>query len=136
MHIRPSPPEVKELLQQAKNIAIIGLSDKPTRDSYEVAAYLLKHGYQVIPVNPSLDSVLGQKAYPDLASIPGQIDIVDVFRKKEELPSIIDAALARGCRVIWLQLGLECPEKRSDVAAHGGLLIENQCLMVEHAQLL
>lgn len=128
--------DMKEILQKAKTIAVVGCSDKPESYSFRIAKYLLDHGYKVIPVNPRLDSVLGQKAYPDLASIPEEVDIVDVFRNNKDVPPIIDAALARKCPVIWLQLGVECPQKRQAVENEGGKLIENKCIKLVHASTL
>ncbi len=131
-----STDEKKAILEKARTIAVVGCSDRPERASNMVAKYLLDHGYNVIPVNPGLDSVLGQKAYPDLQSIPCEVDIVNVFRRKEDVPPIVDAALAKKCPVIWLQLGVDCPEKRPAVEDEGVQMVENQCIKIEHSRLL
>jgi len=89
----PLEVEIKEILEKSKTIAIVGLSDKPERDSYRVAEYLKGHGYTIIPVNPTRSEILGEKSYPDLASIPVPVDIVDIFRNIDAIPAIVDEAI-------------------------------------------
>src|SRR3972149_8083191 len=103
-----SEREIDEILASARTIAVVGLSDKPDRESHMVARYLQANGYRIIPVNPAVAEVLGERGYPDLASIPPEvaIDVVDIFRKPEFIPGIVDAAIARGARAVWMQLGL------------------------------
>src|SRR6266851_9438065 len=101
-----SPEEVRTLLKNARTIAVVGLSDKPDRDSYRVAAYLQSRGYRIIPVNPTLDEVLGEKAYSSLCDVPEEIDVVDIFRKPEAVPEIVDEAIAVGAKVVWMQEGI------------------------------
>lgn len=122
----------RHILANSKTIAVVGLSDKPYKSSHIVARYLKDKGYQIVPVNPNIDSVLGEKAYPDLASIPFPVDVVDVFRRNEEIPPIVDQALDINCPVIWLQAGLECPEREKSVQKKGSLMIQNSCIKVEH----
>ena len=100
--------EIDEILATARTIAVVGLSDKPARDSYRVAAYLQAHGFRIVPVNPAAGSILGERSYPDLASIPADVavDVVDVFRKPEFVPAVVDAAIARGASTVWMQLGI------------------------------
>jgi predicted CoA-binding protein len=137
----PSSPldsaQIHELLTQAKNIAIVGVSDKPDRPSYGVAQYLLHNShYTIFLVNPSLDNVLGQKVYHSLSEIEEDIDIVDVFRKPADCISICDEAIAIGAGAIWLQLGitsLEVAEKASDA---GLTVVMDRCLKVDHANLM
>lgn len=126
----------KEILQKAKTIAVVGISDKPHRASYGVAKYLQDRGYRIIPVNPRLESVLGEKAYPDLKSIPFPVDIVDVFRKEEDLPEVIKEAVALGQETIWLQLGLKCPPGMEFAKEPPKVLLEDCCLKIDHARLI
>src|SRR5262245_35128309 len=102
----PTADEVRAILQTAKVIAVVGLSDKPDRDSHRVAAYLQQQGYRVIPVNPAVTEVLGEKAYAQLRAVPEKVDVVDVFRKPEAVPGIVEDAIAVGARVVWLQDGI------------------------------
>ncbi|MSP13967.1 MAG: CoA-binding protein [Chloroflexi bacterium] len=121
-------------MKNSKNIAVIGLSDDANRPSHEVAAYLQAHGYRIIPVNPHLTEVLGERAYPDLASIPSDIkvDIVDIFRRPEHTPAIVREALARGVGSIWLQLGISNEDARKLAADAEVPFVQNKCLLVEH----
>src|SRR5437588_12226613 len=98
--------EIAALLRDSHTIAVVGLSDKPERDSYHVAAYLQRQGYRIIPVNPVVTAVLGEKSYADLRDIPEKIDLVDIFRKPEAVPEIVDAAIAIGAKGIWMQEGI------------------------------
>lgn len=127
---------MKRLLQTSKRIAVVGLSDKPDRDSYRVAEYLLQAGYEVIPVNPRLETWLGQKAVARLEDIEGPVDIVDVFRRAEETPPIAEKAVAIRAKALWLQLGIH-HEEAVRIAEAGGLdVVTNRCIKVEHARLL
>jgi len=126
----------KEVLQKAKTIAVVGISDRPERASYRVAKYLQDNGYRIIPVNPRLQSVLGETAYPDLKSIPFPVDIVDVFRKQEDLPEVINEALALGLGTIWLQLGLTCPAGMEHAREETKVLFEDCCLKIDHGRLI
>jgi hypothetical protein len=125
---------IRSLLTSARTVAVIGCSADPQRDSHRVAAYLQRAGYRVIPVNPGLDELLGERCYSDLASIPAEveIDIVDVFRRPEHVPPIADQAIARGSRALWLQLGITNPEAERRAAEAGLQVVSNRCLKVEH----
>jgi len=124
--------EIKEILTKYKTIAIVGVSDKPDRDSYIVAEYLLNQGYKIIPVNPNIDSIFGLKSYPDLLSIPDEIDIVDIFRRPEFVEEIVDQAIQKRAKVVWMQLGV-INEKAAQKAEKAGLkVIMNKCIKVEH----
>ncbi|GAF25653.1 predicted CoA-binding protein [Moorella thermoacetica Y72] len=116
------------------NIAIVGLSDKEDRPSYQVARYLQDHGFRIIPVNPAVETILGEKAYPDLEAIPADIpiDIVDVFRRAEAVPPIVDAAIKRGVPVIWLQEGVVHEEAAARARAAGLEVIMDRCIKKEH----
>ncbi|BEQ15888.1 CoA-binding protein [Desulfoferula mesophila] len=132
----PGDQEVKELLGQVKRIAVVGLSDKPTRDSYRVARYLQDHGYEVIPVNPMAQEILGQRSYPDLASVPGPVDLVDVFRRSDAVPEIAEAAVKIKPKALWMQLDVQS-QKSADLARrHGIMVVQDACLKVEHHRLL
>jgi predicted CoA-binding protein len=129
--------ELRGVLSSARTIAVVGLSDKPDRDSNEVARYLQSQGYRIVPVNPMLTEVLGEKAYPSLASIPPEVkvDIVDVFRRSDQVPPIVDEAIARGDRVVWMQLGVENAAAAAKARAAGMTVFENLCIMVQHRRL-
>ena len=131
-----SEQEMKGLLQNSKNIAIVGLSDKPERDSYMVAKYLQKHGYKIFPVNPGIKEVLGEKAYSSLSAISEPIDIVNIFRRSSDVPPIIDEAILLKPRVVWLQLGV-VNEAAAQVAKAAGLLVVmDRCIKIDHYKLL
>jgi predicted CoA-binding protein len=131
-----SGEEVRRMLRDAKTIAVVGLSEKPGRDSHRIAVYLREHGYRVIPVNPSLrGEVLGEKVYPDLASVPVPIDIVDVFRRVDAIPAVVDEAIAVGAKAVWMQLGLAHNESAEKARAAGLKVVQNKCIMVEHRHL-
>jgi uncharacterized protein len=130
--------QLREILVQARTIAVVGLSDKPDRDSNEIARYLQSVGYRVVPVNPMLTEVLGEKAYPSLSAIPPdvRIDIVDIFRRSDQVPPIVDEAIARQDRVVWMQLGVEHAQATAKARAAGLTVFENLCIMVQHRRLL
>jgi predicted CoA-binding protein len=115
---------------------VVGLSDKPDRDSYMVAQYLQTHGYEIVPVNPSIEQVLGCKAYKTLAEVPGHIDIVDVFRRSEAVPPIVDEAIRLKAGAVWMQLGVTHEEAAKKAAAAGLTVVQGKCIKVEHRRLL
>ena len=125
---------IHALLAAARTIAVVGCSADPRKDSHEVAAYLQQAGYRIIPVNPAVAEVLGERCYPDLASIPAdvKVDIVDVFRRPEHVPPVAEQAIARGARALWLQLGITHPEAERRAAEAGLQVVSNRCLKVEH----
>lgn len=124
--------EIKEILTKYNTIAIVGISNKPDRDSYIVAEYLLNHGYKIIPVNPNIDSIFGLKAYPDLLSIPDEIDIVDIFRRPEFVDEVVEQAIQKKAKVVWMQLGV-VNERAAKIAQDAGLkVVMNKCIKVEH----
>jgi len=129
--------ELREVLGHAKTIAVVGLSDKPERDSNEVARYLQSQGYRIVPVNPMLTEVLGERAYPSLSAIPADVtvDIVDIFRRSDQVPPVVDEAIARGAKVVWMQLGVEHAEAAAKARAHGTTVFEDLCIMVQHRRL-
>jgi uncharacterized protein len=117
-----SDSTLKQLLTDLHTIAVVGISTNPSKDSHMVAAYLKKHGYRIIPVNPGADEVLGEKSYPDLRSIPEPVDIVDVFRRPEFLPEIAEQAVAIHAKVLWMQKGIS-NEEAAHIAKQGGLTV-------------
>ncbi|HUK12200.1 MAG TPA: CoA-binding protein [Thermoanaerobaculaceae bacterium] len=131
-----SEGEIDAILAGARTIAVVGLSDKPDRDSYRVAQYLQQHGYRIIPVNPVATEILGERVYPDLAAIPHEvaIDVVDIFRKPEFIPPIVDAAIARGAKAVWMQLGLAHNAAAEKARRAGLAVVMDRCLKVEHAR--
>jgi predicted CoA-binding protein len=117
-------------------IAVVGASVKPERPSHHVTQDLIAAGYQVIPVHPVHPAVLGRKTYPDLASIPGPVDLVDVFRRSEFTPDVARQAVAKGARMLWLQLGVVSDEARRIAEAGGLMVVMDRCLAVEHFRLM
>src|SRR5271166_5903308 len=99
-------PNIPELLKSSRTIAVVGLSSNVARPSYGVSEYMKRAGYRIIPVNPNEVEVLGERAYPDLDSVPGPIDIVDIFRRSEFVPAIVEAAIRKGAKAIWMQEGV------------------------------
>jgi predicted CoA-binding protein len=130
-----SDAELHELLAASRTIAVVGHSDKPYRDSHNVAQYLRSAGYVVYAINPNLRSVAGDIAYPDLRRLPERIDIVNVFRRSEYLPQIVEDAIAIGARAVWAQLGIVHAAAAERAQAAGLLLIMNRCIQVDHRRL-
>ena len=123
---------VAQILRGAKTIAVVGLSSNPMRASHGVAEYLKAVGYRIIPVNPNETEVLGEKAYARLEDVPEPVDIVDVFRRAEEVPAVAESAIRIGAKVLWMQLGIENAEAAERARAAGLVVVEDSCLMVEH----
>ena len=123
---------VAQILRNAKTIAVVGLSSNPARASNEVASYLKGAGYRIIPVNPNETEVLGEKAYARLEDVPEPVDIVDVFRKSEDVGPVAEAAMAVKAKVVWMQLGIENTEAAEKARKAGLAVVENACLLVEH----
>ena len=132
----PSDATLRSILDEARTIAVVGLSSKPDRDSYGVARYLQRRGYRVVPVNPNETEVLGEKAYPSLLDVPTElaIDIVDVFRSAEVTPPIAEQAVRSGARTLWLQEGIVNDEARR-IAEEGGLtVVMDLCIRTTRAR--
>jgi predicted CoA-binding protein len=126
---------ILDLLLSTRTVAVVGCSDRPDRDSHRVAAYLQASGYRVVPVNPGQSAILGERCYPDLGAIPPEVevDLVDVFRRPEVVPGVVEQTIARGVRVVWLQLGVGHPEAEARGRAAGLVVVSERCLKVEHA---
>lgn len=132
-----SNDEIKELMQSSKNVAIVGISNKEDRASFQVARYLKENShFNLFFVNPVIDEVLGQKTYPSLADIPEQIDIVDVFRKAEDCPPVLEKAIAIGAKSIWLQLGISNMDVAEKGTEAGLKVVMDRCLKVDYANLI
>jgi uncharacterized protein len=132
-----SDSEIKEFYQ-LKNIAVVGVSKSEEKPSNQVPKYLIEHGYNIIPVNPTLTEVLGRKAYPSIADIQERIDIVDVFRKSEDIHAVIDDALKKkdGIKVFWMQLGIYNEDAERKAKQNGIDVVYNRCMMEERKRLL
>ena len=136
--------QIRDILEKAKTIAVVGLSKEPEKDSHKVSAYLQQHGYRIIPVNPFADEVLGEKSYRSLLDIPVEIqktiDIVDVFRRSEDVPPIVEQAIQLKGKVgrpfvVWMQLGIVNEEAALAARKAGLVVVMDKCLMVEHHRL-
>ena len=134
--ISTQPDAIRKLLQDARTIAIVGLSAKADRPSNEVAHRLQRAGYTIIPVNPAYEEVLGQKCYPNLHEVPVKIDLVDVFRKPAEVMAVVDEAIAVGAGSVWLQLGVIAPDAADKAAAAGLKVVSDRCTKIEHRRLI
>ena len=132
----PDDLTIRQLLSEARRIAIVGLSPKPDRDSHRVAQYLQLHGYEIVPVYPRQDEILGQQVYRRIQDIPGVVDLVDVFRRGEELEEVTDDALAGHALALWFQLGCVNEEAAERGRAAGLTVVMDLCTKIEHAPLL
>ena len=136
--VSPEDRELRALLGDVHTVAVVGLSSKTDRPSFQVAAYLQEHGYRIVPINPNETEVLGERAYPSLGDVPDdvRIDVVDVFRRAEETPPIARDAVAHGARVLWLQEGI-VNEEAARIATDGGLdVIMGVCIRHVRARLM
>ena len=126
----------EEILKSSRIIAVIGLSPKPERPSYRVASYLKEQGYRIIPVNPQVKEVLGEICYPELISVPEPVDVVDIFRRSEDVPDIVEDAIKIGAKVVWMQEGV-INEKAAAQAKEAGLsVVMDKCMLKEHRKLV
>lgn len=126
---------IPEILRSARTIAVVGLSNKRFRPSYGVTEYLQQAGYRIIPVNPQESTVLGEKSYPDLDSVPEPVDIVDIFRRSEFVPEIVEAAIRKGAKVVWMQEGVIHEEAARRAEAAGLAVVMDHCILKEHRRL-
>jgi hypothetical protein len=128
--------EMKEILQSVKTIASFGLSGNMEKESYWIVSYLKDQGYKIIPVNPTASEILGEKAYPDLESIPEKVDVVQVFRKSEDVPPVVDSAIKIGAKVVWMQEGI-VNEAAAQKARQAGLqVVMDACMRATHRRLI
>lgn len=127
----PSDP-IADLLQRARTIAVVGLSDSPLRPSHGVSAYMQTHGYRIIPVNPQIDNALGEKSYPSLLDVPGEIDIVNVFRRPEFVDEVVDQAIQLKVPAVWMQEDV-INQRAADKARNAGIfVVMDKCILKEH----
>ena len=127
-----TPQEIRDILKTAKVVAVVGLSDKPDRDSYRVAAYLQKAGYRIIPINPAVKEVLGEKAYASLRDVPEKVDLVDIFRKPDAVPEIVEDAISVGAKAVWMQEGIAHNAAAERARAAGLKVVMDRCTLKEH----
>ena len=126
---------IRRILKDSKIIAVVGLSPKPQRPSHQVARYLMAAGYTIIPVNPGHDTILGLPCYPNLRAVPVPVDMVDIFRRPEEVLPIVEDAIGIGARFIWMQAGIVHEEAAAKAEAAGLVVIMDRCTMVDHMNL-
>jgi len=131
----PDINTLRRILTDYKRVAVVGLSDDWSRPSNFAAKYMLDHGFEVIPVNPKYQEILGQQCYPDLKSIPGPVDIVDLFQRAERIPLFIDDIIDIGAKVVWMQLGVEHQESAQKARDAGLEVVMNRCIKIEYARL-
>jgi predicted CoA-binding protein len=127
--------QIPEILRVSRSIAVVGLSPKRSRPSYGVAEYMQRAGYRIIPVNPNENEVLGEKCYPDVESVPEPIDIVDIFRRSEYVPEIVEAAIRKGAKVIWMQEGVIHEEAARRAQEAGLAVVMDRCILKDHRRL-
>jgi predicted CoA-binding protein len=125
----------EKILNSSQTVAIVGLSPKPDRPSYKVASYLKEQGYKVIPVNPTKNEMLGETCYPDLASIPEPVDVVDIFRRSEEVLPIVKEAIQIGAKAVWMQEGVINEEAAARARKAGLMVAMDRCMRKEHRKL-
>ena len=136
MNLNLNEARIRELLQNARVIAVVGHSDRPHRTSYQIAAYLRQAGYTVYPVNPTVETVDGERSYASLAQVPEAIDIVNVFRRSEYLPDVVEEAIQVGAKAVWAQLGVYDEAARQRAVNAGLDVVMNACIKVERRRLL
>ena len=127
--------QIAEILRVGRTIAVVGLSAKRYRPSYGVAEYMQRAGYRIIPVNPHETEVLGEKCYPDVESVPEPIDIVDIFRRSEFVPEIVEAAIRKGAKVVWMQEGVVHEEAARRAREAGLEVVMDRCILKDHRRL-
>jgi len=127
---------LKDILVSAKTIASVGLSSNPGKESFWIVKYLKDQGYRIIPVNPTADEILGEKAYSDLESVPETIDVVQVFRKPEDVPPVVDSAIKAGAKVVWMQEGIVNEEAAQKAREAGLQVVMDACMRVSHRRLI
>ena len=131
-----SDKEMKEILLSAKTVASVGLSANQEKESYWIVSYLKEQGYRIIPVNPTVTEILGEKSYPDLSSIPDKVDVVQVFRKPEDVPPVVDEAIKIGAKVVWMQEGISHEEAAKKAREAGLQVIMDACMRATHRRLM
>ncbi len=128
--------QLRRILSTAQTVATVGVSSNPDKPSYGIFQYLADAGYKMIPVNPTTPEILGRKTFPDLQSIPDKIDVVQVFRKPEDVPPVVDAAIKVGAKVVWMQEGIVNEEAAAKAEQAGLLVVMDRCMRATHQRLL
>lgn len=137
MHSNPSRQEIRDLLQQARTVAIVGLSDRPHRTSHAIADALQGYGFEIFPVNPNLKGpVLGEVPYASVGEVPAAVDIVDVFRRSEKVMPVAEDAVAAGAKALWMQSGVVNEEAAAYASEHGLTVVMDRCIKVDYATLV
>jgi len=126
---------ISEILHTSRTIAVVGLSGKRYRPSYGVAEYMKKAGYRIIPVNPHETEILGEKCYPDLDSVPEPVDIVDIFRRSEFVPEVVEAAIRKGAKAVWMQEGVVHEAAAARAESAGLAVVMDRCILKDHRRL-
>ena len=125
----------EKILNSSRTVAIVGLSSKPDRPSYKVASYLKEQGYKIVPVNPTEKDILGELCYPDLSSIPESVDVVDIFRRAEDVPPIVEETIRIGAKAVWMQEGVANEEAANRAREAGLMVVMDKCMLKEHVKL-
>jgi len=133
--VNPGPEQICALLNSVKTIAVVGYSPRPDRASHAIARRMQEFGFRIIPVRPGISEALGEKAYPDLASVPERIDLVNVFRSGEHVPAVLDQCLRLGLKTIWMQEGAEHEASAERARAAGMTVVMGRCIMRDYARL-
>ena len=131
-----SDKEMKEILLSIKTIASVGLSSNQEKESFWIVSYLKEQGYKIIPVNPTATEILGEKVYPSLSAIPDKVDVVQVFRKSEDVPPVVEEAIKIGAKVVWMQEGIINEEAAQKARAAGLQVVMDACMRVSHRRLI
>lgn len=134
-HERSTWEEIVQILKTSKTIAVVGFSSKPDRPGYTVPAYLKEQGYRIIPVNPNLTEALGEKAYASLREVPVPVDVVEIFRRPEDVPPVVEDAVAIGAKVVWMQLGIVNEAAAARARAAGLQVVMDACMSVAHRRM-
>jgi len=129
---KPAADPIGDILRAYRTIAVVGLSSNPMRPSHAVTRYMQQSGYRIIPVNPNETQVLGEKSYARLEDIPQKIDIVDIFRRAEDVPPVVEGAIRAGAKVVWMQLGIENEQAAEKARAQGITVVMDACVLIEH----
>ena len=131
----PDAQEIKEILSAYRSVAVVGLSHDEKKSSYQVAKYLKEHGFEIYPINPKYENILGKKCYPSLLAVPARIEIVDIFRRPSAVPEIVEEAVRCGAKVIWMQLGIVNNEAARRAREAGLKVVMGQCIMAEYKKM-
>ena len=128
------PDAIQTILETCRTLAVVGLSSKHNRASFGVSSYMQSHGYRIIPVNPNEDSVLGERSYPALDDVPESFDAVVIFRRSEFVPEIVESAIRKGAKVVWMQEGVQHEEAARRAREAGIEVVQDRCILKEHAK--